>query len=973
MKKTLLLVLFVALVSNITAQKSSPTFTAKAKYLGESKPLRDSPILVPKHNNDPKNFKFGHNRMRFPRKLNENALPLNGDTKAQRDFGGIPSYALEEDFEGTNIGETAGFVPPDPTGAVGPNHYVHAVNSSFKIFNKSGAVLAGPSDLGTLWPGNFNDGDPIILYDQLADRWFISQFKTSTNGLLIAVSTTPDPTGTYNVWEYPLDSFPDYPHYTIWHDAYYLTANKSANNTYALDRQALINGDANPAIVGFTLPGIVQNTNTVFSPEPANLLGTSYDANTPGYIVYLQDDGWSASIPQDHLKIWEIDMDWVTTSNSTVSPVPLELNTVPFEATFAPFGTGDVGQPGTAQKIDMIGGVISYMVNYRKFAGHNSMIITFNVDVDGNDLSGIRWFELRNDSSNPWSIYQEGTYAPADGHSRFMGSAAIDAQGNIGLGFNIASSTLPVGIRYTGRYSDDPLGTMTLAETTIVNGVGVQTFSNRFGDYSHLTMDPDDQTFWHTAEYFNANNAWSTRIASFTLSGGFDNDLGVSDIITPSDGVLGATETVQVRVRNYGNLDQSNFDIELRLDDVLVATETYAGTLTAGTSDTFTFVQTVNMSTAGQTYSLKAKTTLGSDGFTDNDEFEKSVTHLLGNDVGVTAISAPTTGEGLGDETVSITIMNFGANPQSNFNVSYTLDSGSPVVEMFTGTINSGEEATFDFAQTGDFSALGMHDIDATTSLGTDQDNSNDALSAQVEHLSCNPTGDCSYGDGFTQFTMIDISNTSTCSPSGYGDFTAQSTNVMLDTAIDVSFQSGYSDQTVSIFIDFNDNFVFEPSELVVTDFSAPVSGVLYTTNFTIPNDNALAGTHLMRARSSWTISDPSSADGCADFTYGETEDYTVVVESNLSIEDDEFNRAKLLVYPTENSKYEVLLDSSYNFGDLKVEIYNTLGQVVLQDDMSRNNSSYSTELNFKNQATGVYMAKVFNGTFSTVKRVVVK
>jgi hypothetical protein len=271
MKRQLLLLLFVALTSCVFAQKTEPTYLANATYLGVTQPLRDLPKIIPTHNNDPINFKYGNNEMRYPKKFNQNALPLNGETKAQRDFGGINSYALEEDFEGTSISETQGFVPPDPTGAVGPNHYVHAVNSMFKIFDKSGNILAGPSALGTLFPGNVNDGDPIILYDQFADRWFISQFNSSTNGLLIAISTTPDPTGTYNTWEYSLDSFPDYPHYTIWHDAYYLTANKSANNTYALDRQALIDGDANPAIVGFTLPGIVQNTNTVFSPEPANL------------------------------------------------------------------------------------------------------------------------------------------------------------------------------------------------------------------------------------------------------------------------------------------------------------------------------------------------------------------------------------------------------------------------------------------------------------------------------------------------------------------------------------------------------------------------------------------------------------------------------------------------------------------------------------------------------------------------------
>ena len=139
MKKFLVLIcLTIGWITN--AQKSEPTYLSNATYLGVSQPLRDLPKVVPTHNNDPANFKFGNNEMRYPKKFNQNALPLNGETKAQRDFGGIHSYALEENFEGTNIGETQGFVPPDPTGAVGPNHYVHAVNSAFKIFDKSGNV-----------------------------------------------------------------------------------------------------------------------------------------------------------------------------------------------------------------------------------------------------------------------------------------------------------------------------------------------------------------------------------------------------------------------------------------------------------------------------------------------------------------------------------------------------------------------------------------------------------------------------------------------------------------------------------------------------------------------------------------------------------------------------------------------------------------------------------------------------------------
>lgn len=964
------MILFVSLVSNTFAQKDYPTYTANAKFLGVSQPLKDFPIIVPTHNNDPQNFKYGNNEMRYPKKFNQNALPLNGEEKAQRDFGGIHSYALEENFDGTSITETQGFVPPDPTGAVGPNHYVHAVNSAFKIFDKSGNVLAGPSNLGTLWPGNVNDGDPIILYDQLADRWFISQFNTSNNGLMIAVSTTPDPTGTYNTWEYPLDSFPDYPHYTIWHDAYYMTANKSANNTFALDRQALIDGDANPAIVGFTLPGIIPNTNTVFSPEPANLLGGSYDANTPGYIVYLQDDGWSGAITEDHLKIWEIDMDWVTTSNSTVSSVPLQLPTVPFESTFAPFGTGDVAQPGTTQKIDMIGGVISYMVNYRKFAGHNSMIVTFNVDVDGSDTSGIRWFELRNDSSNPWSIYQEGTYAPADGHSRFMGSAAIDAQGNIGLGFNIASTTLPAGIRYTGRYFDDPLGTMTVAETTIVDGIGVQTFSNRFGDYSHLTMDPDDFTFWHTAEYFTATNSWSTRIASFSLSGGFENDLGVADIISPSDATLGSTESVQVRVKNYGVLDQSNFDIELRLDDVLVATETYAGTLTAGTSDTFTFAQTVDLSTGGQTYVLKAKTILGSDEFNANDEFTKNVRNVFLNDVGVTAITAPESGEGLGSEIVTVTIENFGTADQTGFNVNYIIDGGTPVVETVGVNVPAGSSISYSFATQANLSTVGAYSFTSSTLLGGDGDASNNMASSTVINFDCTTaTNDANFPIGPNAGTVTesiinipdnkviaDINVTVNLFHTFDGDLQIKLVGPD-NTEVILSDENGGSGSN------YTDTVFDDDASVNISSGSAPFTGSF------IP-DGDLNDFNGLSSAGDWklVITDNYNGDG------GALLDWTIQIcaDNGLSIGDSLVDTNLIVVYKG-NGQYLVKLPTSTEKEGLKLSVMNALGQIIFMKSLeNESGQGYQYNLDMSNASSGVYFVRIGNNRAGNMKRIIV-
>lgn len=968
MKKVILL--FAVCVFNLAVfgQKNKPTYTANATYLGESQPLRDLPKIVPTHNNDPANFKYGNNRFEFPKKLDETGLPLNGETKAQRDFGEIPSYALEENFDGTSITETQGFVPPDPTGAVGPNHYVHAVNSAFKIFDKFGTVLAGPSILSTLFPG-VNDGDPIILYDQIADRWFISQFNISTNGLLIAVSTTPDPTGTYNTWEFPLDSFPDYPHYTIWHDAYYLTANKSANNTYALDRQALIDGDANPAIVGFTLPGIVQNTNTVFSPEPANLLGSVYDVDTPGYVVYLQDDGWSGAITEDHLKIWELDMDWVTTSNSTVSPVPLELPSDPFDSVFAPFGTGDVEQPGTSQKIDMIGGVVSYMVNYRKFPGHNSMIVTFNVDVDGSDTSGIRWFELRNDDSNPWSIYQEGTYAPADGHSRFMGSAAIDAQGNIGLGFNIASSNLEVGIRYTGRYFDDPLGTMTVAETTIIDGGGIQTFSNRFGDYSHLTMDPDDFTFWFTAEYFSADNTWNTRIASFTLSGGFENDIGIAEIVSPDDGTLGSTENVEVRVKNYGTLDQSNFDIELKLDDVVVATETYPGTLTAGESGNYNFTQTVDLSTGGQIYNLKAKTLLGTDEFVSNDELDKDVLNIFANDLGISAITAPTTGEGLGSETVTVTIENYGTLDQSGFDVNYILDGGTPVVETVASTITGGSSLSYSFTTPANISGSGTYSFTSSTLLAGDEDPSNNMAAETVVNFDCTSDTNSSIypvgpNSGSITERIINISDDKVISDINV------TININHVNVGDLEIKLVGPDNTEVMLSNMNggtgDNYtntVFDDdASTSISSGSAPFTG-----SFTPDGD--LNDFNGLSSLGDWklVISDNQDGNGGAFLNWS----IQICANNGLSV-NDFLAGTELVVIHKGNGQYLVKLPTNIN-QELDLTVNNILGQNIVKTVIdNKTGSGYEYNLDMSNAASGVYLVRIGNNRTGSTKRIIV-
>jgi hypothetical protein len=971
--KNLFLFLLLLCVS-FSFSQNNPSIIAEGRFVGKTIPLKDfAPIEEQTYRTTQLNIIA--NNLRANEKLNPNGLPINGLDPVRQNKNGNQSSSVSvlQNFDGISVSESGGFTPPDPTGAAGPNHYVNSVNTAIKVFDKTGLLLAGPVDLGTFLSSGNNDGDPIIMYDQLADRFFVSQFGANFDSLIIGVSDSPDPTGAYNVYEFTFDAFPDYPKYTVWPDGYYITANKGGSDlVYVIEREVMINAGTNPNIIGFPLPGITNNPNTVFSPATANLLGNTFPDNIPGYVVYLQDDGWNPGIMNDHLKIWEIDIDWTTPANSIIS-TPIEVPVAPFDSVFAPSGTGDVEQPGTAQRIDMIGGIISYAANYRSFGTHNSWVITFNVDVDGNDTSGIRWIELRNDDILNWDVYQEGTYSPADGNSRFMGSAAIDVQGNIGLGFNIASATLPAGIAFTGRYSNDPLGQMTVTETTIVNGAGVQTFSNRFGDYSHTSMDPDGFTFWNTAQYFIGENNWQSRVAAFRLSPGFDDDLGVSAIVTPTNGILGTNETVEITIRNYGTNPQFNFPVELYLDGNLVATETFLAAISPNQTANHTFTQTVDLSTAGQDYTLQARTVLSNDQFTQNDAFSRDVSHLLGNDVGIVSIDSPESGTNLIFEDISVTVRNFGANPQANIPVQYTVNGGTPVDEVIPQVLNSEESITYTFTQSSNFTDINTYNITATTLLASDELASNDASTKVVENLICSPAMDCSFGDGLLLFSVADINNPSGCE--GYGDFSNQIANLTQDTTYPLTVTTGFGSQYLSVWIDFDDNNIFSTDEKVVDNYivGQDQGGGTFTEtlDLVIP-PNAAIGSHRMRAKTNWDA--PVPDDACVQTVYGETEDYTASIQL-LGTNSFNMNNSDFIVVDKGDNQFEAILNTNYS-GNAYVSVYNLLGQQLKFKRISKSSpSSYNVMLNLSEASSGVYLVRigVEGSTTYQVKKIVVR
>ena len=452
----------------------------------------------------------------------------------------MPSTA--RNFEG--IDNTYNVLPPDTNGAVGPNNYVQVVNLGFQIWDKSGNSLYGPADINTIWSGfggecqSENDGDPVVLYDQLADRWIISQFAlgpsyTGPYYQCVAVSQTGDPTGAWYRYAFPYSNtiMNDYPKLAVWPDGYYMSANQfdskglsAGVGVAAFERDKMLSGQ--PAqMVYFDLDGVY---NYYFGLLPADLDGPPPAPGTPDYFAAFFTPS-SFVIGGDQLDIWDFHVDWANPANSTFGQYGHYSNYVLYTAAFnlmpcTVSGSANcISQPGVSSSsyLDAIGDRLMYRLQYRNFGSYSSMVVNHTVEAGGG-IAGIRWYEVHN-SGTGWSLYQQGTYAPADGINRWMGSIAADSQDNLALGYSISNSTVYPSIDYAGRLAGDPLGTLPQAETSIINGTGSQTSSSgRWGDYSSIAVDPADGcTFWYTTEYIQTTGTapWKTRIASFKYPG----------------------------------------------------------------------------------------------------------------------------------------------------------------------------------------------------------------------------------------------------------------------------------------------------------------------------------------------------------------------------------------------------------------------------------------------------------------------
>jgi hypothetical protein len=511
---------------------------------------------------------------------------------------------------------------------------------------------------------------------------------------------------------------------------------------------------------------------------------------------------------------------------------------------------------------------------------------------------------------------------------------------------------------------------MTLAEENIIVGGAVQTGGNRWGDYAHMTIDPiDDATFWYTGMYIgSSNNQRKTRIASFKIASDEPDDLGVVSIDNPTNGILTANETVSITIYNFGTDDQSNFPVAYTVNGGAPVIETYTGTIISGTTATYSFTAPANMSTPGY-YAIKAYTSLVGDAYNPNDTTFNTVQHLFSNDVGVTAITAPNSGTGLSaNSTITVTLENFGASTQTTIPVSYSINGGTVVTQNYVGSLAAGANTSFSFTTTSNLSSLGMYSILAYTSLSGDSENSNDTTYKDVEHFICQPQADCSFGDGLTQFKLGTINNNTSCSPQGFGDYTNLNTNLERGTTHVLSAKSGYANQVLTVWIDYNDNFVFESSEIVLTN--APFGTTLVNMNVPISGTAAL-GQHLLRARTNWTqFGSATITDPCVDVSYGETEDYKVTIAPFTSV-DEQYNNVNFFV--TDKGDGTFILNVEGLNEEVNIEIHNTIGQKVMETNGVRINGTFQQEINLSGNARGYYLVRIGNNNFSKIQKITLR
>jgi hypothetical protein len=337
--------------------------------------------------------------------------------------------------------------------------------------------------------------------------------KEGVWGMCYAVSTGPDPLGTYYRYVFERVLFPDYPRPAIWTDGYYIPTSTGDDviqkHSCIADRAKMLAGQ--PATEQCIVIDGVNFLNN------ADIDGQKLPpAGAPNIMMAAGGTQLKKIFEDDGIYYWKVHVDWKTPA-STKADGPVKIAVAPYHYLCNGQLTSCVPQPGTERRLDVQGDKIMQRLVYRKVGGHESIVAAHSIYTQGGG-GGVRWYEFRLDKQRDPVLYQQGTYAP-EGFFRWMPSIDMDKKGDIGVGYSFGGTPNFTGQRFAAQKAGDTKGTLSFHETVLANGEAAQTNTLRWEDYVTTAMDPsDDCTFWYVGDYFKAGDmGYRTKIGAFRL------------------------------------------------------------------------------------------------------------------------------------------------------------------------------------------------------------------------------------------------------------------------------------------------------------------------------------------------------------------------------------------------------------------------------------------------------------------------